>query len=342
MNITRRLSAIIFLALAALASCTGRRYCNTEGYAQGGVYRLTLNTSPERIAHLQRGADSLLKAIDNALSGYNKGSVLSQVNNSAETEVSDPMFIEVLELSRRFWDMTGGRFDPASGALFDAWGFGFREGNFPDSTQVDSLLAFTGMQHIRYEDGKVVRDDVRSRLNFNAIAQGYSCDVLAAYFTAQGVEDMLVDVGGEIFCRGKNPSGGPWAIGIDTPSDGNMERGADLRSVILVDAGKDGKGVVTSGNYRKFYIRDGKKYAHTVDPKTGYPVDHNLLSATVIAGTAAEADAIATFLMVAGLEESRRFISEDRNLEALLIYEEDGQMKIWKSDGIRTREETRE
>lgn len=338
MNINTRLSAIIILALAVLASCTGKRYCGAEGFAQGGVYRITLNTDPSRIQALKQGADSLLRDIDNALSGYNKGSVLTQVNSAAETEVSDPMFIEVLELSRRFWETTGGRFDPASGALFDAWGFGFREGNFPDSTQVDSLLAFTGMEHIRYEEGKVVRDDVRSRLNFNAIAQGYSCDVLARYFTAQGVEDMLVDVGGEIFCKGKNPSGGPWTIGIDAPVDGNMDRGADLESVILVDAGKDGKGVVTSGNYRKFYVRDGRKYAHTVDPKTGYPVEHNLLSATVIANTAAEADAIATYLMVAGLEESRRFVCADDSLEALLIYEEDGAMKIWKSDGIRTRE----
>ena len=165
-------------------------------------------------------------------------------------------------------------------------------------------------------------------LNFNAIAQGYSCDVIASYLYSIGVKDMLVDIG-EIYCDGLNPSGKGWSIGIDNPVDGNDTPGKDLRGVWRSDG--SGQGIVTSGNYRKFYVRDGKKYAHTIDPRTGFPVQHCLLSATIVAPSAAEADALATACMVMGPDAAREFVLGHPGIEACLI-SSDG---VWTSEGFR-------
>lgn len=165
-----------------------------------------------------------------------------------------------------------------------------------------------------------------ANLNFNAIAQGYSCDKVADYLYSIGVKDMLVDIG-EIFCDGLNPSGRPWRVGVDKPEDGNETPGADLQGIWESSGGPHG--IVTSGNYRKFYIKDGIKYSHTIDPRTGYPVQHTLLSATVIAPTAMEADAYATYCMVIGTEKAREFILSRPDLEAYLISED-----VWTSPGF--------
>jgi thiamine biosynthesis lipoprotein len=172
------------------------------------------------------------------------------------------------------------------------------------------------------------------QLNYNAIAQGYSCDLVARYLYSIGVKDMMVNIG-EIFCDGKNPSGVAWTIGIDRPEDGNNELGAQLQGVFSVPEGPHG--VVTSGNYRKFYVKDGKKYAHTIDPRTGYPVTHNLLSATIIAENAMVADAYATYCMVIGLEQAKAFIESRDDLEGCLIYDDEGEFVTWCSAGLETR-----
>ena len=181
-------------------------------------------------------------------------------------------------------------------------------------------------------DGKGFAEDALPELNFNAIAQGYSCDLVAEYLHSAGICHMLVDIGGEIYCEGLNPAGQPWGIGLDRPEDGNNTPGQDLQGVFR--AGPAPCGVVTSGNYRKFYVRDGKKYAHTIDPLTGYPVTHSLLSATVIASDATEADALATYCMVIGFEAAKAFILSRPDLEGCLVYDEDGMMKTWTSDGL--------
>jgi thiamine biosynthesis lipoprotein len=168
-------------------------------------------------------------------------------------------------------------------------------------------------------------------LNYNAIAQGYSCDMVAAYLYGIGVKDMMVDIG-EIFCDGKNPSGRQWTIAIDRPRDGNNDPGADIQGIFRVPSGPHG--VVTSGNYRKFKVKDGKKYAHTIDPRTGYPVMHNLLSATILAEDAVTADAYATYCMAIGLEASMEFLSSRQDLEGCLIYDEDGSFMTWCTDGF--------
>ena len=169
-------------------------------------------------------------------------------------------------------------------------------------------------------------------LNFNAVAQGYTCDLVADYLRSIGVSDMLVDIG-EIYCAGLNPAGRDWTIGVDRPVDGNETPGADLDGIWL--SGGRSCGIVTSGNYRKFYVRDGRKYAHTIDPRTGYPVEHSLLSATIVASTAAAADAYATYCMVIGFDEARAFIESRPDLEGYLIRDADGTMLEWASPGDR-------
>ena len=155
--------------------------------------------------------------------------------------------------------------------------------------------------------------------------------MVASYLYGIGVKDMLVDIG-EIFCDGLNPSGKPWTIAVDTPIDGNQTPGESTSGLWSSDGGPHG--VVTSGNYRKFYIKDGRKYSHTIDPRNGYPVSHQLLSATIIAPRGAEADAYATFCMVIGLDKAREFIDSRPDLEGMLIYEKDGEMRSWRSGGF--------
>lgn len=154
------------------------------------------------------------------------------------------------------------------------------------------------------------------QLNFNAIAQGFSCDLIAELLESHHATDYLIDIG-EIFCKGNGPSGKGWTIGVDNPTDGNNTPGADIKETW--NSSGETVGVVTSGNYRKFYIKDGKKYSHTIDPETGRPVFHNLLSATVIAGNATIADALATYFMVIGDVKAREYLSEHPEIKACLI-----------------------
>ena len=222
---------------------------------------------------------------------------------------------------------TKGAVDVAAAPLFDLWGFGFKSGNLPSDEEVRNILKTSNLENFLLQD--------KGELNFNAIAQGYSCDLVAKYLYSIGVKDMMVDIG-EIFCDGLNPYGQPWSLGIDKPIDGNNELGAQIQGVFRAPEGPHG--IVTSGNYRKFYIKDGKKFSHTVDPRTGYPVTHNLLSATIVADDALTADAFATYCMVIGLEESMEFLESRPDLEGCLIYDEDGQFKTWCSEGFSLEE----
>lgn len=324
---------ILAAALLTASSCSGGRYEVLSGYAQGGAYAVKYNASQacEDRKTVQHAVDSLLLLIDNTLSGYNRSSLVSRINRGEEA-VPNPMLKDIYSISYRIWEETGGAVDVAAGPLFDAWGFGFTSDSLPSRAKTDSLMRICGMHRLCADpDSAIARHPV---LNFNAIAQGYSCDLIASYLKSLGVKDMLVDIG-EIYCQGVNPQGKPWSIGVDSPFDGNQTPGAELKGIWQSDGGS--YGVVTSGNYRKYYVRDGKKYAHTIDPRTGEPVSHNLLSATVTAADATTADALATYCMVIGLEEAKEFISASEDIEAYLIYDDDGHMEFWHSDGFRLK-----
>ncbi len=340
----------LFCLLMAVSCAPRDRYITIRGYAQGGVYAVKMNLNgtdgmiKARPEEIKDSIDSILGRIDNSLSGYNRKSLLSKFN-SGETIRPDSLFTDMYQKAYMFYRLTEGAVDAASAPLFDIWGFGFRTGEMPDDEKVSRTLLSSGMGRLEENMSEAVdKDGLLSpgallldedmplpMLNYNALAQGYSCDLVADYLYSIGVKDMMVDIG-EIFCDGKNPSGQPWTLAIDRPVDGNNEAGADIQGIFRSPDGPHG--IVTSGNYRKFYVRDGRKYAHTIDPRTGYPVGHNLLSATIVADDALTADAYATYCMVVGLEASCRLLNSRSDMEGCLIYEEDGAMKTWCSDGF--------
>ena len=338
-------------------------YAQIGGYAQGGTWTVKYNTAGIKPlpAEVQSGVEAILADIDRTLSGYNRSSELSRLN-AGDTIVPSPMLIGLYNRSRLIWEQTGGAVDVAAGPLFDIWGFGFKSGEFPDDAAVSAALAVSGMGRMvpRMEDallpdGRLCASRLLAtpastipQLNFNAIAQGYSCDTVASYLANLGVKDMLVDIG-EILCRGVNASGKPWRIGVDRPTDGNFAPGANLDGFwesagIPVASGPqpgspvDFQGIVTSGNYRKYYVRDGVKYSHTIDPRTGRPAENSLLSATIVAPTAEQADALATYCMVIGLEAARDFIESQPSIDGYLIFRTpDGSMSEWASPGFNLK-----
>ena len=311
-----RIIFAIFLTVCLLTACQRGRYYTFTGYAQGGTYTVKADLEGVDVPaeQIQQRIDAILDSIDFSLSGYNKNSLLSRYN-AGEEIIPDRFFREVRALSERYRALTGGAFDVAAGPLFDIWGFGFTSDSLPDPARVAAALAACKEEKV---------------LNFNAIAQGYTCDVVADYLHGIGVHNMLVDIG-EIYCEGLNAAGKGWTIGVDNPVDGNDTPGQDLRGIWQSDG--SACGIVTSGNYRKFYVKDGKKYAHTIDPRTGYPVQHDLLSATIVAPTAAEADALATACMVIGTEQARALIESRPDLEGYLITAD----TVWMSDGFAER-----
>ena len=336
------------LLLAAAVACTGPRgrYVQITGYAQGGTYTVKLNVEGVQVPveTIRDSIDALFVQIDTTLSGYNKSSVLSRFN-AGEKVPAVPMFLEMYRQAYAQWKRSEGALDCAAGPLFDAWGFGFKNSAFPTDEEVAALRASCGMgllpEQLPVADGWLDPAAVSfPRLNFNAIAQGYSADVIAAYLHRIGVKDMLVDIG-EIWCEGVGPSGGAWSVGIDRPVDQPEGEAAGEGLSGVWCSGDSPAGIVTSGNYRKFYIRDGRKYAHTIDPVKGYPVEHNLLSATVVSSvSAADADAVATWCMVIGLERSKSLLQSEPTLEGYLVYQDEaGEMQEWASPGFRLREE---
>ena len=344
--------------ILALTSCTPRGYVQIGGYAQGGTWTVKYNTAgvKPRPAEVQRGVEAILADIDRTLSGYNRSSELSRLN-AGDTITPSPMLIGIYNRSRQIWEHTGGAVDVAAGTLFDIWGFGFKNGALPTPTDVTAALAVSGMGRLVpsmedaiLPDGRLCATrllvDNSSRLlaenagdipqlNFNAVAQGYSCDTVVSYLAKLGVRDMLVDIG-EILCRGVNASGRPWRVGVDRPTDGNATPGADLDGLWESDGGYTFQGIVTSGNYRKFYVRDGVKYSHTIDPRTGRPAENGLLSATIVAPTAELADALATYCMVIGLDAAREYILSRPDIEGYLIYAPD-EMSEWASPGFNLK-----
>ncbi len=328
-----RSTPLCFAALLALVSC-GRKadYQELTGYAQGGTYSVKFNHNGVKTGmnEIKRSVDSILTLVDTTLSGYNKGSQLSRFN-AGDPVTPNGMFKEIFIISKKLYEETGGALDMASGPLYDAWGFGFTTDSLPSAAVVDSLKAVCGMDKFDVNMSPQT-PGICPKLNFNAIAQGYTCDKIAEYLHSLGVRDMLVNIG-EIYCEGLNPSGKPWTIGVDRPVDGNMELGGQ-GLVGKWQGDGSGCGVVTSGNYRKFYVKDGRKYSHTIDPRTGYPVDHTLLSATIVAPDATLADAYATYCMVIGLDEAKRFIESLDELEGYLVYADGESMAEWASSGF--------
>lgn len=303
------------------ASSETKAFSTIDGEAQGTTYFIKY-LNPDSILISKASVDSILKVIDQSLSTWVEGSTISTFNKLDSIEVVDPHFITIYERGKELSTLTGGAFHPLVAPLVRAWGFGPEGGRLKDGMDIDSLRLLVSFDKITetlldHKDGFFFKKEAGVQIDVNAYAQGYSVDLIADYLVARGIRDMMVEVGGEVVARGLNESGKPWRIGVDKPVDLGLER--ELQAAVALTDGA----LATSGTYRKFYEKDGKKYSHTIDPSTGYPVDHNLLSATVLAPNCTNADAMATAFLVMGLEATKDFLRKhpELNLQVYLIYD---------------------
>ncbi len=327
----KRIIPFILIGLLYQGCTPPKEYLTIDGLTQGTTYHIVIESSPElNIEDLRVKVETLLKEVDNSLSIYNDSSVISLINSNI-SDMTDTLFREVFRASAQISDQCDGLFDITVGPLVKAWGFGPDAHKKFDETKLDSLLALVGMDKVKLEGDRIIKADPAIFIDVNAIAQGYTVDLLIDMLAAMGIDDCLVEVGGEVRSRGdKNGLG--WHVGIDRPADGNYIPGADLQAKIRLD----NSALATSGNYRKFYIEDGVKYSHTIDPRTGYPARQTLLSATIIAPTCAVADAWATACMVGGKETAVSFIEKNAFLEGYLVFsDEKGNMQSWMSEGLK-------
>ena len=302
-------------------------YQKDSGMIFGTLYNVTYQSDN----NLKEDIETVLHRFDGSLSPFNDTSVISRINRN-EPIVPDSFFVNVFRRSQEISTQTHGAFDITVAPLVNAWGFGFKDGTFPDSLTIDSLLQFTGWQKVHLNKNKCIeKDDPRLMLDCSAVAKGYAVDVVANLLQQHGIRNFMVDIGGEVVVKGTNPSNQPWHIGINKPVDDSLSVSGELQTVLhITDAA-----MATSGNYRNFYYKNGKKYAHTIDPRTGFPVQHEIFSATVIAPDCMSADAYATSFMVMGLEHAIQFLKKYPGIDAYLIYTtSDGKMAVYQTKGM--------
>jgi thiamine biosynthesis lipoprotein len=292
-----------------------------EGNIFGTVYHIKYQYQES----LHDSIIARLKAIDNSLSMFNPTSTVSFINRGEDMK-ADSLITCVWNMSRSISQETNGAFDPTVAPLVNVWGFGFKKRQLPDKDLIDSLLDLVGWQRISIHNGQFYKEDPRIVLDFSAVAKGFGVDHVATLFRNLGIENFMVEIGGEIVAQGSNPKGEAWRIGINKPDDDTTCTNNELQEVIEVHNGA----LATSGNYRNFYLQNGRKIAHTIDPKTGYPAQQSILSSTVKAPSCAMADGYATAFMVMGMKRSQDFLKEHPQLQAYFIYaDENGQYQTW-------------
>ena len=304
-------------------------YRKTSDFIFGTTYHVTYQCDSD----LTQSIKAELLKVDASLSPFNKESVITAVNENQDVQLDD-MFKEVFNLAMDISKDTDGAFDITIAPLVNAWGFGFKTGSQPSSHQVDSLLQLVGYEKVSMVDGKVTKRDPRIMLDCSAIAKGYGTDRVARLLQSRGIQNYMVEIGGEVVTSGVNPDRVPWKIGVTKPTDDSLNIGHELQTVLNVTD----KAMATSGNYRNYYFKGGKKFAHTVDPKTGYPVQHSILSATVLSKSCAVADAYATSFMVMGFDKARQVLERHPELMAYFIYSnQKGDMDVWYSPSLREK-----
>lgn len=297
-----------------------------QGLVFGTFYEITYQSKE----NLKDEIDKTLKQVDFSLSPFNKESVITHINNNTNL-TPDSLFTDVYLLAETISKETHGAFDITVAPLVNAWGFGFDSSTKVDSATIDSLRQFVGYEKVSLQNGKIVKQDKRIKLDCSSIAKGYGVDCVARLFDKKGIENYMINIGGELVMKGKNSKMETWRIGINKPVEDSLSQNQELQTVLAVT----NVGLATSGNYRNFYYKDGKKFAHTIDPRIGYPVQHNILSATVIAKDCATADAYATSFMVLGLDSAKAICDRHPELDAYFIYAtEDGKNEIYFTKGM--------
>lgn len=321
----RYLICFSYFILISVISFSQNEPIKIEGFAQGTSYHISYVDDEKR--DLQLEIDSILIDFDNSVSTYNSNSIISRINRNEKNVKIDKYFIACFEKAKEVYKNTGGAFDPTVYPLVNAWGFGPGKKQKMEKQLIDSILKFVDFNLISIKKGKIIKKDPRVSLDFNAFAQGYSVDVISAFLISKNINSFIVELGGEVFAKGKKQNGESWTAGIEKPID-NIESQNSLKAIVKLE----NLAIATSGNYRKFFIENGVKYAHHIDPKTGYPTKNNLLSASVFAKDCISSDANATGILVMGLENAIKFLDKHSELMAYLIYsDEKGNYQIYKS-----------
>jgi thiamine biosynthesis lipoprotein len=327
MNIKFLLSV---LATVTLFSCgkPPSKYIYNKGMVYGTVYSITYE-SPNGI-DLQDKITEKFNGYNLMFSTYAKESIISKINSNQPTELSNE-FIICFNKAREVSKKTNGAFDITAGAMVNAWGFGPEEKKKMTQEKVDSLIQITGYEKIKLEDGRIIKENPNIKLDMSAIAKGYTSDLIGNFLAENGCKNYMVEIGGEVAAKGINERGKIWTIGINKPDENDIFGTTELQAKVKLSD----HGLATSGNYRNFYVEDGKKYAHTIDPKTGYPVQHSILSSTVIANDCMTADAYATAFMVLELEQGIEIARNIQEIEVFFIYaDEQGNNQVYMSDGF--------
>ena len=325
------ISALLGIGVAALLIWGWKdepslRYFRNEGKVFGTYY----NIRYEARADLKDSVQAALTAFDNSLSMFNPHSVLSAINANRDT-TTDAAFEAMWAEAERVYALSNGAFDITVAPLVNYWGFGtkgsVRDHETTRSRDIDSISAFVGFEKVALVNHRVVKDDYRIQLDAGAVAKGQACDMIAEVLRRQGCMNWLVDIGGEVVAHGVNDKGEPWHIGITKPNLNNEGAQEDLQQVLAVSD----VCMATSGNYRNYYFADGERRSHTIDPRTGYPVQHSVLSATVVSSSCMRADALATACMVLGAEPALDMINRAGDAACYLIVAENDSLCVVES-----------
>lgn len=310
-----------------------------DGRVQGTYYHIVYYHLDDKEAaraklpnsnDIKRGIDSIFKAIDETLSLWNPNSIVSKVNANEQVMLND-IFIDNFQSAQEFSRLTDGCFDITIAPIVKAQGFANEQRTKTDKQQIDSLMQYVGYDKVKIENNTIKKLYPQTQLDFNAIAQGYTSDKVSQYLTKNNICSHIVDVGGEVYASNRKPDGQQWRVAIEQPSETpNAQR--EYNSFIKIE----NQSIVTSGNYRKFFVENGIKYTHTIDPKTGQNAKHSLLSVSVVAKTATTADALATAFMVMGMEKAEAFIAKHPEYQAIFIYcDTDGKTKTKATKGLQ-------
>ena len=326
-----RIFFLLGMLVFAFNSCTQQpsKYIFNEGFIYGTMYHMVYESPNGK--DFQDEITEKLAGYNKIFSTYDKESTISKINSNTDTKL-EPEFIACFKRAEEISKITGGAFDITCGPMVNAWGFGPEEKEKMTQEIVDSLKAITGYQKVKLQNGKIIKENPNMKLDMSAISKGYTCDLMGDFLREKGCKNYMVEIGGEVVAKGKNQKGNIWTIGISRPDENAFFASNDYQAKVHLPD----RALATSGNYRNFYVENGKKYAHTIDPKTGYPVQHSLLSSTVLADNCMTADAFATSFMVLGMEDGIEIVKEHPELQVYFIYaDEDGKNQVYMSDNFQ-------
>lgn len=328
-NISRVFLLVIFANIIFSCSSSSKEYIKNQGRIHGTYYTATYQQPQGK--DLQQQLEQRMREFEQSLSTFVPTSVISRINQNDTSVRTDYYFETMYAMAVQVSEKTDGAFDITVAPLVNAWGFGFGNRERNEQPDVAQILPYIGYKKIKLENHRLLKDDYRTMLDASAIAKGYSSDIMAQLLEENGCKNYMIEIGGEIACKGKNPNGKNWTIGIDAPIDDMATAQRELQAIVAITD----VGLATSGNYRQFYYMGDKKYSHTIDPRTGYPVNHSLLSVTVIAPSCMQADAYATAFMVLGKDKALQVCESVSGMDCLLIFaDENGENQLVYTDGF--------